>query len=395
MRIVFYEMKKIWNVKLLMVIALLCALFYSIFMSSYIEYFPNGHSATEEVDYSIEMTQRYGPTLEADEYAEFIVKTREELIFEAEAYIKNNPVFSEVGIYTYADYEAMHEKRAQTEAENNAYWTLLGEECGFVQFKLQALDRIEERYYNYPEYKLEGLISSETTSEKELARLTEIQQTEEYRNIMDGYVFENTVSYTIYLAILTVLAVLVFVSPLIVTDRARNVHLLQYTAKHGRRILNGQLVAVVLSAFLLTTALLLIFGAIYSANGTWPFWNNGLTSFLNTPTDFFWFDITYGQYIIACVVLLYILCLGAAAIAFMLSRFSQNLITLILKLIPAFAVLGALCFSVFFYTFSSTNTLYIGTSVIGIEPIVCGLVLIAGLAASLYIVRREKKVDVI
>ena len=63
MRIVLYEMKKIWNIKLLLVIALLCALFYSIFMEFSIKYFPNGHPATEEIAYSIEMAQRYGPTL--------------------------------------------------------------------------------------------------------------------------------------------------------------------------------------------------------------------------------------------------------------------------------------------------------------------------------------------
>jgi hypothetical protein len=66
-------------------------------------------------------------------------------------------------------------------------------------------------------------LASEAKSEKELARIMEIRETEEYRNIMDGWVFDNTVTYTIYLAILAVLAVLVLVSPLIVTDRARNV----------------------------------------------------------------------------------------------------------------------------------------------------------------------------
>jgi hypothetical protein len=87
-------------------------------------------------------------------------------------------------------------------------------------------------------------------------------------------------------------------------------------------------------------------------------------------------------------VLLYILCLGAAAIAFVLSRLSQNPITLILKLIPTFGVFGALCFSVYFITFSSENKLFIETGIIGIEPMACGFVLVAGLAVSLYIVRR-------
>lgn len=394
MKIIFYEMKKIWSIRLLLVVALICALYYSMFMEFDIDYFPNGHPQTEEVDYSIEMTKLYGPTLEENEYSEFMLRTREELISEAETYIKGNPVFSEVGIYTYGDYEKADEKREQTEAEHTAIWTLLGEECGFVQFKLQALDSIEERYSNYPNYTLEKFIS-EATGEKELARLTEIRETEEYRNIMDRWVFDNTVEYAVRLAILSVLAVLALVSPLIVTDRARNLHLLQYTAKHGRRIFNKQLTAVILSAFLLTTVLLLIFGAVYSTNGTRPFWNNGLTSFFNLGTAF-WFDITYGQYIIIYIVLLYVLCLSTAAVAFVLSRFSQNLIALILKLIPLFAVLGALCFSVFYGTFSyDGNILYMITGIIGIEPVVCILVLTAASAVSFFIVHREKKVDVI
>jgi len=394
MRIFLYEMKKIWNIKLLVVIALLCALFYSIFMEAYIKYFSNGHSQTEEIAYSIEMTQRYGPTLEADEYSEFITTTREKLISEAETYIKNMRIFSEAGIHTFEDYEKIYNKRDRTALEEEATWTLLGEESNFVRFKLQAIGNIEARFYNYPEYALERL-ASKAKSDKGLARIREIQETEEYRNIMDGWVFDNTVSYTSNLAILAVLAVLIFVSPLVVSDRTRNVHLLQYTAKHGRRILKRQLIAVILSAFLLTTALILIFGTIYSSNGTWPFWNNGLTSFLNLKVDAFWFDITYGQYIIAYIVMLYMLCLSAAAIAFVLSRFSQNPVTLILKLIPVFAVLGVLGVSVYYCTFSFDNILSVATGIVGIEPIVCGIVLLAGLAAALFVVRREKRVEVV
>lgn len=393
MRIILYEMKKIWNIKMLGVILLLCTLFYSIFMEFGIKYFPNGHPITEEIDYSIELTERYGTTLEAEEFSDFMRGTREARIAEAEKYIAINPVFSEVGIHNYADYEAVHEKREQTQAESQAIWTLLGEETDFVQFKLNALDRVEERYDNYPVYTLQRLIS-EATSERELARLVEIQENETYRNIMDGHVFGNTVDYAVRLAILAVLSVFILISPLIVTDRARMVHLLQYTAKHGRKILYKQLIAVMLSTFALTTILLFVFGMIYSRNGTWPFWNNGLTSFLNLFTDVFWFDITYGQYIIAYIILLYIVCLGAAAIAFILSRFSQSLITLLFKLIPAFAVFGALGFGIFFSTFSSTNMLYMGTGIIGLEPVVSVLILAAGLAASLYMMLKEKKADV-
>ena len=392
MSMVFHEMKKIWNLKILLVIALLCTLYYSIFLSFHIENFPNGHPMTEDVGYSIELLQRYGLTLEEDEYTEFVQETRAKLIAEMEMHIQSNPVFAAAGIFSYEDYEKLRGRDQLTEAENIAYWTLLGEEGGFARFKMQALEWIENHYRHYPQYTL-PILMSEAANQKERDRLAAIMETGEYRNILNWHVYENTVAYSVNLAILSVLAVLTLVSPLIVTDRARNVHLLQYSSKHGRKILQKQLLAVLLSAFMLTTLLILIFGAIYSTNGTWVFWHSGMTSFLNGPI--FLFDITYGQYIVLYIVLLYTLCLGTAAMAFLFSRFSRNLITLILKLMPMFAVLTVLCLYVFNDPFSMNNSLYKALGMIGIEPLVCGGVFIVFLAVSLYFVRREKEVEVI
>lgn len=391
MRIVLNEMKKIWNIKLLLIISVLCALFYLTFMKFYISQFPNGHPATEMVNYSVEMMQQYGVTLDDDEFSEFTLNTREALISEAEAYIKNIPIFAEAGIYTLNDYEKVYNKSNHTELEADAVSMLLGDECNFVRFKLSAINTIEVKYHNYPEYTLKDLISN-STSEKELNRFMDIQKNGEYRNIMNKSVFDNTVTYTVYLAILEILAVLVLISPLIVTDRTRRIHLLQYTAKQGRIIFQKQLIAIILSAFVLITALLLIFGAIYSINNTWIFWNNGLTSFLNGT---FLINMTYGQYIVIYIVLLYVLGLSAATTAFVMSRFSQNFITLILKIIPIFAMLAGISASVFDYTFNVSNTLYKGTGIWGIESIICGLFLMVGLVVSLYSLRKEKRIDVV
>ena len=392
MRMVFNEMKKIWNLKMMLLIAIICALFYSMFMGFHINHFPNGHPSTEIVDYSRELTQRYGTTLEEEEFSEFVQDTREALLAEAEAYIKKMPIFAEAGIYTYADYERVRDSD-ETQLETDAIWTLLGEECDFVQFKLQALNSIEESYYHYPEYMLNSFIEIRGAEhEKELNRFMQIKEREEYRNIMASEVLDATVKYAVYLAILTILAVLVLISPLVVTDRMRNIHLLQYTAEQGRDVFQKQLAAVLLSAFCLTTALVVIFGVIFSTNGTGMFWDNGITSFLAYTT--FLADMTYGQYCIIYIVLLYVFCLGTAAIAFVLSRFSQNPITLILKLIPVFAAVTTLAVFVFHNTFSIGNVLYAGTGIWWIEPIACGFILLFGSALSLYVVGREKKVDV-
>lgn len=393
MRILFYELKKIWSVKLLLVIGVLCSLFYYVFLSFHIDFFPNGHPHTEQFNYSVQLLEDYGPTLEEDEFAEFIPKTRKALLAQAEHYIKTMPIFAQAGIHSYADYEVIDAKGNASQLETDAIWALLGEECDYVRVKISALDNIERSYESYPN-QITNYMTPRATSQREQARLAEIQGTEAYQNILDDTVFDNTVIYSRYLAVLTMLAVLIFVSPLLVTDRARKVHLLQYSTKRGRKILNHQLAAVLLSACLLTNLLLLAFGVIYSKNGTWLFWNQGLTSFLNF-TGCFLFNMTYGQYIIAYIVLLNILSLGVATIAFVLSRYSQNLITLILKLIPTFALMCALCVGIFHLMFSSSNPLYYRTSVPGIEGIVCGLLFLVGLSGALHLMHREKRIDVV
>jgi hypothetical protein len=394
MRVILNEIKKIWNIKLLLVAIVISSLFYMIFMMNYITYFKTGHSTSEEIEYAMEMTRNYGATITDEEFSDFMSE-RQSLISEAEGYIKAFPIFSEVGIYNFEDYERIHEKDDETEREHEAIWTLLREEANFVRFRIQALDSIEEWYNHYPKYTLDRALSSEDTPKRELVRLQEIKEKEEYRNIIDAYSFENTVSYSIYLAILTILITLVLVSPLVVNDHSGNIHLLQYSSKNGRRILLQQFISIIISAFIITTLMILIFGAIYTANGTFIFWNNGLTSFLNVAVDFFWFDLTYGQYIIYYILLLYILSIGSATVAFVISRFSQNLISLIMKHIPVFGVFCLIGFKVFFKTFSNVNFFYRLTGLPWLEPIVCLSVLLIGLASSIYIFRREKKIDLI
>ena len=388
MKIVLYEMKKIWNIKLLLIITIFCALFFYLFMEFEIKHFPNGHPAIELVDYSIQMTKEYGTTLESEEYNEFIINANAEISSQMEKYIKSNIIFSEAGIDTFADFKKVYYKSELTLLEEDAIDILTSEEFDFILFKWEALKFIEESYCT----DISGYIS-EFYNEKEQLRLTEIQYEEKLNNILSSDVYSSTARYSECLAKLSILAVLLMIAPLIITDRTQNLNLLQYTSKRGRKIFNHQFVAVILSAILLTTALILVFGTIFSVNGTQQFLNNGLISFLHG--SIFWFDITYGQSIVLFIIFTYLLCLGTATIVFIFSRYSSNIIALILKLIPTYVVVWALCAAVFGSTFSSGNDLYRITKIFGIEPIICSLIFVLGFVASLYILHRERKIDIL
>ena len=189
------------------------------------------------------------------------------------------------------------------------------------------------------------------------------------------------------------LAVLALISPLITNDRHRRLHYLQYSSKQGRKISRAQLAATLLSAFALTTLLILVFSGIFSQNGTVVFWNNPVWSDYNSSAATV-FNLTYGEWLIITAVLMYALALGVSMFAFILSRFSGNLITLMMKLIPVFAVIAYLSVSVFNGLFSMGNTLYSLLRFFGTEIYVCAVVVVIALAAAVFVMRREKRVDV-
>jgi hypothetical protein len=190
------------------------------------------------------------------------------------------------------------------------------------------------------------------------------------------------------------MAVLVLVSPLLVSDRHEGLHHLQYSSALGRRIIGRQLAATLLSAFALTTLLVLVFWAIFAISGSYIFWDCYIANAL-TFDLFPVFDLTYGQWLAALVALMYVPVLAASLCAFMLSRFSRNLITLVMKLIPAFVPFVYLRAVVFGGFFSLTrNPAYNILRVPGAEVYVCMALLLIALAAAVYVVRREKRVDV-
>ena len=397
MRMALLEMKKIWNLKILGALALVSALFYVMFMSCFINYYKSGnHPQTEMIYYAEELAHLCGTSVTPEELSAFVAAERERLVADADYYIKTMPVFAEAGIYSYADYSMLREARARdfNQAENDAYWTLLGEECDYLGFFLETLEHMDEVFEIKPIYIGWNDSIWGTLNEREQARYIEIVQNNEHHSALSYWTLSNTNDYAVRFAVMLMLATLMIVSPLLVSDRQRNIHHLQYTSKLGRRIMHRQLAATLLSAFMLTTMLIFIFGSIYSANGTYLFWDANINSGLNIGY-FSVFNMTYGQWVMAVVALMYALALGISMFAFVMSRFSRNMITLIMKLIPLFAAAAYMCTGVFNYSFSMLdNVLYQIVRVFGVEAIACGVFVLFALAAVLFVTHREKSVDV-
>ena len=398
MRVTWGEMKKLWNWKMLAVIGVVCLMFYIMFMSYYVEYYKKGnHPQAELITYAEQLARRYGTSVTPEQLADFIAGERTPLIAEAESHIQTMPIFAEAGIYSFDDYITIKEERWEresTQAEIDAVWTLLSEECDYVGFKWEALEHYERNYVYSPNTHENPDSFYHVLNERERQRFDESVANGEYRAILSYWTYSNTNDYVMFFSVLLMLSVLILVSPLLVSDRNGNVHHLQYSSKLGRKVVYRQFAATLLSAFALTTLLMLIFGAVYSVNGTQLFWNNNLNSDFNIGI-YMVFSLTYGEWVMTMVALMYILALGVSALAFILSRFSRNMITLVMKLIPIFAAMAYLSVSVFNQLFTiHYNQLYQLFRVFGTEAYVCGVFAVIALAAALFVIHREKRVDV-
>ena len=398
MRIVLNEMKKIWNLKMIVVTGLVCALYFIMFMVYYIDYYYVGnHPQAELVSYAEQLTRRFGTSVTPEELAEFIAEERALLSAEAEHYIQTMPIFGEAGIDSFNDYIIFHKEhgeREETQAETDSFWMMMSEECNYAGFRLDTLNLYEE-WYDYSPYTHSNPDSFyHYLNDKEKARFDKHVADGEHRSILSYWTYSNTNDYVMCFSVLLMLSVLILVSPLLVSDRNGCVHHLQYSSKLGRKIIYKQFTATLFSAFALTTLLILIFGTVYSINKTYLFWNNNLNSDFNIGI-YMVFSMTYGEWVTVMIVLMYALSLGVSAFAFILSRFSRNLITLVMKLIPVFAAAAYLSASVFNQLFTiHYNKLYQLFGVFGTEAYVCGVFAVIAIATTWFVIRREKRVDV-
>lgn len=402
MNIVRYELKKIWRPLNVITVAVLCSLFYYLFISFDIEYFPNGHPSTEDIALSKELLLRYGPVPEEKQLHDFIVEKRNQYVIEAEEYISTNPAFAKVGIFNYADYltvreqeeQAMHSQIQVDQAVSDTARILFSAEANYIGFNLQSLNSLEENYNGYLRYNLSYMKEEMVKTDYEQSRIDQIRETGEYRSLMSYWVYSNTARVMINFSLLVILAVMVLVSPLLVNDHSSHLRFLQYSSQLGRKLIRHQFMAIMLSALILTTVLLILMGIIYSSNETWVFWNTGMSSFLNVGF-FYLLPLTYGKYILTYIAMIYLLSLGTSTIAFMLSRYSQNPITLIMKLIPAYGIMALLSYSLVNFLFMSYNHWYTWIRIVGIEFLVAIIFFAIGCLLASWIMRHERQVEMI
>ncbi|WP_078555179.1 hypothetical protein [Bacillus alkalicellulosilyticus] len=322
MRIIWNELIKIFEIKMILLLLIMSSIMYFLFISFYFEHFPNGRPELDYYNISIEMLHNYGSTLDEKEFLHF-KQVYEHEVEKANHLLAQHEMAIEAGITTY---EQLVDTELQNELKENTRNQIIFEEEVDFYWELEAREYFIDNYEYKDYYSFDGL------NDKQIERIEHVLQSDTYTSIFPYLIFENYRNLIQYVSIVIFLSLMFMLAPIFIRDKRNNVIFIQYSSKMGRRLFVKKIVAALLAAFIIITAHFILFFIIYSTNNVYMFFNQHIMSVLNFSD--FWYDLTFIQYILLTVVGIYLIGFALTLFIVFISNFAPNYLTLIGGHIP-------------------------------------------------------------
>lgn len=375
MQIIMHEIRKILNWKMIFVLAIVNLILYYFLIDFDIKHFPNGRPTLDSYRIGMEMVENYGTTMDEAELKDFKQRYSNK-VQEAKEFMQSREDFKELGIQSYEDFRNMDmENEAAGELRNK----IMFEDKVDLFWELQEYERLIE-FHDHKD-----LIRDGSLSHKQQERMSEIISTGQ-NDLFPEVAFSNFQTIIINIAITILLSVLFIISPIFLKDRVRQTVALQYTAKIGRSLFMKKVVAGLISVFIVVSGLLAVYLSIFSLNKTSMFFRIPVNSFI---ASFYWYDLTFFQYILLTVIAIYVIGFVMALIAMGISNLVPNYIALIGVQVPI--VFGLIAFGLH-YLLNLIVSAWLPQWVV---PVCYAALLIFVFAFVTILWRREKKIDII
>lgn len=325
MELVWNEFKKIFTLKIILLLIVVSFIFYEIFISFELEVFPNGEFAEGTYLVAQEMIDDYGGFIDEEEFKDF-KSVYDQRVNDATNYLQSREELVSVGLDSYENFlnaDTTDPKVAQLKNK------VIFEEKIDIIWELQAREQLIEQY-KYPERY--HSVADEPT------RINNLLDSGLATSIFPDLVFYNYNELAGNMAKLIFISVMITLTPIYLKDRKNNLILLQYTTKVGRSLFYKKLIAGLLAALSIATIQLAIFFYLYKGNDTGIFLSNKVNSLFNNYIS--WFDLSFLQYIILTVTSIYVLIVVISLLVSIISGIVPNYITVIGLQIPLVYVLS-------------------------------------------------------
>lgn len=318
MTIILNEVKKIFNIKSVLLLIAITGVMYFLFIEFYITTFPNGRPALDIYNMFVEMKDEYGEFMDEEEFEDFKVRY-DEAKEEADKYIQSREDFKKAGITNYDEFVNMDISNKELD---KLYDDVIFKKRIDVFWELPWREEYIRVYENRDE-----IVMSSASNEKQEVRIKEILEKDIETSIFHDVVFFNYNILIKYVSVTILIGIMFMITPIYLKDNKNKMNYLQYTSKIGRNIFKRKIIAGILSAFIIISLQLIGFFVLYSSNNVSMFFNSNINSIFNSIIS--WYDFTFIQYIILTVVAIYVLGFVFALISMLVSSIGQNYITVI------------------------------------------------------------------
>lgn len=393
MRIFRSELKKLLNWRLLLILCLFTGLFYFMFLEFYLYSYPDGHPRTESVELGKELVEKYGPSLDVAEQKEFKTVDYPAIKRAADRRLAGIEEFREAKITTIEALDALSDKT--DDASRDLYDKL------WDAFD-KTIPRYPEKaddYYMYQEARDVVIPSIDTTQENVRAQIASAPAGEARERVGELEKREASMGIPIlswvtadtwrdmvnYFFILLLFTVAILISPYLVRERRSGVRGIAYACRKGRSLFAVQFGASLVAAALAETVQAAVFFALFFTSPhrvDRAFFGADISS-----ANWYWWDMTFGQYIAWSCAVLFMVAFGFAMVSFAVSKFCKNYITVLAVQIPLIFLAKKLAVWV-------RNNMFSIYRPRCFESLICGLCILAPLALCLFLLHREKASDI-
>lgn len=393
MRLLFQEIKKIFHPIIIGILIVFGLVYYVLFSSFYIQYYVNGSGAQATFDLAKEWSEKYGNTLEEEEFEKIVVQLDDEKQQFTEM-LANIQMATDNGISSYEEFRAFesayYENNSGKDADPDTeriIWTIIG---NTNVYRIQSLEETIRYYQKNVNGNMQDFFAIEDKTDAEIMRLKELDASKIKFGYIPSCILDSTTGLTRSFMIWVIVSVIILLSPTVVRDRLNRVQGLQYCSVTGRRILSVQVRAALVSSLVLSLINLMVYGGLLISKGALVFKDFYLYAYEYVP----WFNWTYGTYLIVLAFMALVIGIMTAFLTVFLSRYSQNYISMLIKAILLLAIL-IFAFSMLpivarpFFMF---NPMSLRIRVKGIEFILLALLCVFSfLLLSIALIRQKRK----
>ncbi|GAK39330.1 hypothetical protein PUW24_23145 [Paenibacillus urinalis] len=325
MKLIGYELREIFNPKVLIFLALFHVIFYFLFLEFSFKYFPNGRPNGDVHQVTIQMLGQYGDHMGTEEFEDFKQQLTD-LEQKADQLIKSDPYFKEYRVNSYEEYKQKSgEGILPFEVSSYVY---NHKERNDLFYGIGARGRLIEQYE-----------SKNTAAIMDLndAQLEKVEQYEKEGIFTSLFSDELMQNYTIllgFLQILVLVSSMFLLIPLYIRDRSNGVIYLQYSSKTGRKHFLIKWLTAILAVTVLYAIQLSAFFMFYSDEIKSVFYPISINSYFNSWLGPYWYDLSFMEFIFITMGLLYVLLLLFTTLTAMISSLARNYVIIIAALVP-------------------------------------------------------------